>query len=190
VEAAFAVLHLSEVWVIPAGLPVHRRLSGHAGPERRLAWMRRLFANDPRVTVIDWEVRQAGPVSSLQTLRWLYARFPEVLPLWLMGADAFAGFPTWQGYPEHRQYCNVTVFSRAGEVMPGPMGWHECAAGAVTELQDPGHVARVDAELPDISATGLRRALASGQVPPGWLPELIADEVVAAYGKHEQREHV
>lgn len=183
------MLELSEIWVVPAGLPVHRQLSGLAGPERRLAWMHRLFAANPRVTVIDWEVRQDGPVSSLQTLQWLHARFPEVLPLWLMGADAFAGFPDWRGYPEHRRYCNVAVFARAGEAMPGPMGWRECAAEAVAGLQQPGHVVRVDTELPDISATELRRVLASGKVPHGWLPPVIADEIADAYGKHEQQEH-
>ncbi|HXH64807.1 MAG TPA: nicotinate-nicotinamide nucleotide adenylyltransferase, partial [Mariprofundaceae bacterium] len=128
VEAAFALLGLSEIWVVPAGVPVHRRLSGHAGPEQRLAWMRRLFSADPRVTVIDWEACQAGPVSSLHTLRWLHQQYPEVLPLWLMGADAFAGLPAWQGYPEHRRYCNVAVFARAGEAMPEPIGWRECDA--------------------------------------------------------------
>ncbi|HXH64099.1 MAG TPA: hypothetical protein VNH42_01160, partial [Mariprofundaceae bacterium] len=56
-------------------------------------------------------------------------------------------------------------------------------------LQEPGCVTRVDAGLPDISATELRRALAGGQVPPGWLPAAIADEVVAAYEEHERREH-
>ncbi len=175
---------------MPAGLPVHRRLSGHAGPAQRLAWMRRLFAAEPRVTVIDWEVRQGGPVSSLQTLQWMHDAFPQVVPLWLMGADAFAGLPSWQGYPAHRRYCNVAVFARAGEPMPGTMGWHECDAAAAAGLQQPGHVTHVNAELPDISATRLREELAGGQVPPDWLPEAIADEVVAAYGHYERREQV
>jgi nicotinate-nucleotide adenylyltransferase len=189
VKAAFALLGLTEVWVVPAGLPVHRRLSGQAGPAQRLAWMQRLFAADPRVTVIDWEVRQHGPVSSLQTLQWMDDAFPEVLPLWLMGADAFAGLSTWRGYPAHRRYCNVAVFARAGEAMPGAMGWQECDTVAVAGLRQPGHVTRVDVELPDISATRLRQALADGQVPRGWLPASIADEVATAYGKHERREH-
>jgi nicotinate-nucleotide adenylyltransferase len=188
VAAAFARLHLSEVWVIPAGVPVHRQLSGQAGPSLRLAWMRRLFADEPRVTVIDWEVRQPGPVSSLQTLQWLRASHPEVLPLWLMGADAFAGLSTWKGYPEHRHYCNVAVFARAGEPMPGAQGWRECEAEAMAGLQAPGHVARVDAELPDVSATGLRQALASGRVPAGWLPAPIAADVVATYGNDGDEE--
>lgn len=188
VDSAFARLGLSEVWVIPAGLPVHRHLSGQATPEQRLVWMQRIFAHDPRVTVIDWEVRQSGPVSSLQTLKWMREQFPEVLPLWLMGADAFAGFPTWKDYPEHRHYCNVAVFARAGETMPGPMGWSECDIVETGALQTPGHVIRVDAALPDISATELREGLAAGRVPEGWLPGVIADEVAAAYGKHEYQE--
>ena len=188
VEAAFARLHLSEVWVIPAGMPVHRQLSGQADASRRLAWMQRIFADDARVRVIDWEVRQTGPVSSLQTLRWLDASHPDVLPLWLMGADAFAGLSTWKGYPEHRHYCNVAVFARAGQSMPGTQGWQACEAAAVPGLQTPGHVVRVDAELPDISATRLRRALASGQVPRDWLPASIAAEVVAAYGNDHDEE--
>lgn len=189
VEAAFAWLHLAEIWVIPAGVPVHRQLSGQADPERRLGWMRRIFAAEPRVQVIDWEVRQAGPVSSLQTLQWLGADHPEVLPLWLMGADAFAGLPTWKGYPEHRHYCNVAVFARAGEPMPGAQGWQACEAKAAAGLQSPGHVVRVDAELPDISATRLRQALASGQMPQGWLPAPVAAEVAAAYrmDQHEEQ---
>lgn len=189
VEAAFARLRIPEVWVIPAGVPVHRQLSGQAGPTERLAWMRRIFAFDSRVTVIDWEVRQHGPVSSLQTLQWLHDSHPGVLPLWLMGADVFAGLSSWKGYPEHRHYCNVAVFARAGQAMPGTQGWRECEAEVVAGLQAPGHVARVDSELPDISATRLRQALASGQVPQGWLPAPIAAEVAAAYrnDRHEEQ---
>lgn len=188
VEAAFAWLVLTEVWVIPAGIPVHRQLSGQSRPAQRLAWMQRVFAADARVRVIDWEVRQAHPVSSLQTLQWLEAAHPDVLPLWLMGADAFAGLSAWKGYPGHQRYCNVAVFARAGETMPGAQGWTDCRAAAIAGMQAPGHVARVDVELPDISATRLRLALATGRVPEGWLPPSIAAEVMAVYRDERQDE--
>lgn len=180
-QAALARLPLDELRVVPVGLPVHRELSGHAGAERRLTWLTKLFADMPGVTVWDWEVKRRQPTSTLDTLQHLADAEPEVRPLLLLGGDAFAGMASWRGYPQHLELCDVAVFTRQGIAKPRLAGWRETAIGEWKSHAGCGRVLYLDVTLPDISATALRARLAGGSSDFAELPQAIAAEVVAAY---------
>ncbi|MCF6208069.1 MAG: nicotinate (nicotinamide) nucleotide adenylyltransferase [Ghiorsea sp.] len=155
-EAAFPELNIDEVWVIPVGSPVHRQLSGKATSEQRLSWLNTMFADDLRVSIVDWEVNQAQPTPAIATLRRFKAENPDITPLWLMGMDSFLDMPNWVEYPKHQQLCNVAVFSRKGHQTSLKTNCWQLV-GANQLLQQTGHVCWLDVDLPNISASQIRQ---------------------------------
>jgi len=182
-KAALEVLHLDGALVIPTGLPVHRRLSGCATPAQRLAWMRRIFDGWPGVDVLDWEVREERPTPSIATLRRFVGAYPDCHPVLLLGADAFAGMDGWVEYPDHAALCDVAVFGRVactpGEGVTAFLC--ETLDGWLRQPVSPGRRVDVDAGLPDISATAVRRLATQGESLRGKVPECVRHDIEQAY---------
>jgi len=163
VERALQQLKLDALWVMPVGVAVHRTLSPIT-PQQRLHLVRTMFADMPRVTVLDWEVKADTPIPTSHTLARFRCQNPHIIPVFLLGMDAWAGMESWLDYPIHRELCNVAVFSRAGVIPCTLQGWKPCTLTAWQEgqCQGAGHVVFVPDTLPDISATVLREALQAG----------------------------
>jgi len=170
---------------IPAGNPVHRRLSGYASPEVRLHWLERIFATQPKVLVQDWEVRCEKPVPTIDTLRHIRSRFPDYHPVLLLGADAFAGMRHWVEYPEHFALCDVAVFDRAGCTRVQQQGWKMISIERWKQEAGSGRLLCVKHRLPDVSATAVRKQAATGKLLVEMIPECICGEIEQAYGRSE-----
>lgn len=186
VRAALERLQLDEVWVIPAGVPVHRELSGQADASTRMAWAKTVFADMPKVQVKDWEISSSTPVAAIDTLKQFRELYPAAPPVWLCGADSFATMESWIDYPEHQHLCNVAVFSRVGEPvvaqLPGwqPItitGWKSQGSRIAT-----GHLIALDGSLPEVSATVIRDRARRGESLSGLINSRICYEVEALYG--------
>lgn len=184
VRAALEQLKLDEIWVIPAGVPVHRNLSGHASAERRMAWAEEMFSDSPNICVKDWEVSQPEPVAAIRTLKQFRDVCSDTVPIWLCGADSFATMEQWIGYPEHQNVCNVAVFSRTGEMaVREQSNWKKMSLEQWRKSKNigPGHVIRIDVDLPDISATCVRSMAAEGKSLDGLVNSRICREVESQY---------
>nr|WP_241697079.1 nicotinate (nicotinamide) nucleotide adenylyltransferase [Mariprofundus sp. KV] len=182
VEAGLQVMGLDEVLVIPAE-PVHRSLSGRADGMQRLRWLQTVFAANERVSVVDWEVARGRPVAAVETLREFRKANPEIVPWLLLGADAWAGLPGWREYPAHLQLCNVAVFARQGldAEMVEHAGWQQVEPDMWRSCESPGHYCYLQPDLPDISATALRRDAEMGRSLAGRVPEQVIAEVEKSY---------
>jgi len=179
-EAALEMLPLDEVWVVPVGLPVHRQLSPHVSAEQRLVWVETMFLDLPQVQVMDWEVRKNKPTPSIETMRDV-VNCSDVVPYWLMGMDAWKGLPDWVAYPEHRELCNMVVFSRQGEMKVQHGDWIDVTEPSQLLDAKAGHVYHVEATLPDVSATQIRQDILTGKQVSTVLDASIADEIQSAY---------
>jgi nicotinate-nucleotide adenylyltransferase len=99
------------VWLVSPGNPL--KDPGHLEPlEQRMAQVRRL-AGGPGTVVSDLEAR-LGSRYTVDTVRWLKARFPGVRFVWIMGADNLAGFHRWKGWRDLMAEIPVAVVSRPG----------------------------------------------------------------------------
>jgi len=176
---------LDKIYVIPA-LPVHRALSGCADGQTRFDWLRQMFAEEPRVQVVDWEISRQQPTPAIETLRQFHHMYPDTTPWLMMGADAWSGLPSWREYPAHRKLCNVAVFARRGmasETADCHPGWRHLDVKHGLGCNGPGHQAYVQVALPDISATALRRDAMQGVGLTGRVPDIICRQIEQAYGK-------
>ena len=183
VEAALDVLQLSAVWVIPAGVPVHRTLSGNTTAAQRLHWMQHIFAGHDRVKVLDWEVLASEPQPSILTLRHFVAAFPEKRAMLLLGADAFAGMDGWVDYPEHAALCDVAVFGRVACSTEGvATAFRPCLlADWLMEPSALGCRVDVGVPLPHVSATEVRGLAEQKKSLAGKVPECVRQEIEQAY---------
>ncbi|HKI59697.1 MAG TPA: nicotinate (nicotinamide) nucleotide adenylyltransferase [Mariprofundaceae bacterium] len=189
VRSALTQLKLDEVWVIPTGIPVHRDASRHASGEMRMAWAEMMFKDLANVRIKDWEVSHDEPVAAIDTLKRFRENCPELIPLWLCGADSFATMPQWIGYPEHQRCCNVAVFSRKGEPSIVELsGWRAVSLEQWLSSRErdqslaAGHVIRLDGMLPDVSATVIRDRAMRGESLNGLVNSRICKEVETRYG--------
>jgi len=176
----------AEVRLMPANVPPHRN-APTATPEQRVAMLKAALQGQGRLTLDTRELRREGPSYTIDTLRELRDELGERPLILLLGADAFAGLPSWQSWRELFDHAHIGVLSRPGidaawsvdltlEILPRRVSdaalLHELPAGKVIEL----------AVTPlEISATRIRELLAEGRDPRYLLPcGLFEDPAVLA----------
>lgn len=121
--------------------------------EVRLEMVRALVAGEPRLEVGDDEVRRAGPTYTVDTLREMRAKHPEVELYLVVGADAAANLGTWREPSELLSLSTLVVVSRPGSERPLLPG------GATVEW--------VEMEPVDVSSSAIRAQVSAGADPEG-----------------------
>jgi len=171
----------ADVHLMPACVPPHRP-QPVASAEQRVAMLRAALAGQTRLGLDERELRRAGPSYTIDTLIELRNGIGQARPLVLLvGADAWAGFPTWHRWRELFAFAHIAVLTRGGHHVGEPA---ELAVEADTrrtrDVADignsaSGHVIELRVSVLDISATRIRADLAEGR-EPRWL---LADAVLA-----------
>ena len=153
VKKALETLPVEKVVVVPAHISPFKK--GHAAPARlRLAWLKKLFAGEPRVEVSDLEVRKGGPSYTIDTVERLGRDFDTIYLI--IGADNLEGLTRWHHFDDLNGMVRWVVATRDDRPIPE------------------GYI-RLDVRMP-VSSTRLRE-----RIDPTWIPEAIRDEVVTYY---------
>lgn len=175
-------LDLAEVRLIPCYQPVHRKFPA-ASPEQRFEMVECAIKSEPKLRVDDCEIKRKGPSFAIDTLHELHSKFPNTPICIIMGIDAFLNFPSWNRWEEILQLSHLVVAHRPQYQLPkegiiaellkkrfkqNPISVHESLAGniilhPVTAL--------------DISATDIRKQIASGRNPRYLLPDSVLDYI-------------
>lgn len=157
-------LGLHAVWWLVSPRNPLKAAGETADFEKRLAAARAL-ARHPRIVVSDLEAK-LGTRYTVDTLRALKARFPDVHFVWLMGADNLAQLPRWKHWQEIMSVVPVAVIDRPGYALKAQLGM---AAERFREARLPEEQARalpyaqppawtyLHAKLNPLSATAIRR---------------------------------
>jgi len=179
----------AEVRLVPANVPPHRP-APVANPQQRVVMVRAALAGQDRLSLDTRELDREGPSFTVDTLASLRDEIGTRRPLvLLLGADAFAGLPSWHRWRDLFELAHVGVLTRPGHVPPLP---DDLAAEiAPREAKDPqalrvdaaGRVLRISITPLEISATKIRALLHDGREPRWLLPDaLLADpELLAPY---------
>ena len=104
-------------WLVSPGNPLKTR--GPAPLDRRMAAARAIMRH-PRVEVTDIEAR-LGTRYTAETLAALFARYPGVRFIWLMGADNLASFHRWENWQWIMENVPVGVLARPGQQISARM---------------------------------------------------------------------
>jgi len=172
----------ADVRLMPANVPPHRA-APVASPAQRVAMLRAALAGQSRLQLDERELRRNKPSYTIDTLREMRAEFGPDQPLILLvGADAFAGLPTWHEWTALFRFAHVAVLTRPGHGGELPAGLVAEIAGrrvpAASALRDAasGKVLDLAVTRLEISASAVRTLLAAGEEPRWLVPEaLFAD---------------
>jgi len=180
----------AEVRMIPCRDPQHRQTPGaHSG--HRLAMLKlateplqQCLGNEPVIKVDDAEIRRAGPTYTVDTLAGLRAELGARPLVLVMGSDAFQQFHQWHRWLEIIQLAHIIVISRPNWSISGqPLlndFYRRFSTNNLSELQTcrAGKLAECQLTQLDISATAIRKQLASGQSPRYLLPDVVLEYVI------------
>jgi nicotinate-nucleotide adenylyltransferase len=117
----------------------------------------------PGLRVDDRELRRPPPSYTVDTLRALHAELPAAELVLILGADAATGLSRWRDPRAIAELARIAVCQRGSDA----------AIPAEFTL-------RVAVPQLDISSTAIRRRAAAGASLAGWVPERVADYIVAS----------
>ena len=103
-------LGLDQVWwLVTPGNPL-KDISELPGLEKRVAAAKQV-ADHPRIAVTGYD---GGTGYTIDLLKALKRRLPEVRFVWLMGADNLVSFHRWKSWPEIFSIVPIAVLDRPG----------------------------------------------------------------------------
>ena len=160
-QVALEVLGLDALRFLPARLQPFKRAGHGASAAHRAAMLELAVARTPGFELELAELGRPGPSYTVDTLRALQARDPEVELTLLIGADAAAELEAWREASEVARLATVVVFGRAG--MPAPTS--------------PLISRTIEVPAIEISATEVRRRAREGLSLQYWVPDVVAEYV-------------
>ena len=101
-------------WLVSPGNPL-KTASGTADFAKRFASAQKI-AHHPRLIVSDIE-RQLGTRYTIDTVKKLLRRFPQVQFVWLMGSDNLENFHRWRDWQKLAPSLPLAVVQRPGHIM-------------------------------------------------------------------------
>lgn len=179
----------AQVRLMPANLPPHRP-APVANAQQRVRMLEAALAGQDRLVLDTRELQRDGPSYTVDTLRELRAELPASQPLiLLLGADAFAGLPTWHEWRVLFDLAHIVVLTRPGHTANLPTELAQAVASryatSAAQLHESpaGKVLNLPVTPLEISASAVRKMLADGREPRWLLPAaLFADaELLAPY---------
>lgn len=175
-EAAREALGLDLVLFVPAPRPPHKPGAPLAPISDRLDLLRAAVADNPAFAASDAEARRPGPSYSADTLEELHHEYPGAELFCLVGSDTAVQLQTWHDPPR--------LFAAAAFAVLVRPGWPEERVAAWWRAQPSDlrpHLVVVPAPGLDVSATDVRRRLASGRSVRYLVPEPVR-ALIAARG--------
>jgi len=153
-------LGLDEVIFVPAAISPLKKAAPVASGELRLAMLRAAIKGEPKFAVEDCELRRPPPSYTIDTVEELRERKSDTAIYCLIGEDNVETLPKWHRFDALKNMVRFVVLDRTGE-----------------RSSDSYPLIRRNI---DISATGIRRRVASGRsirylVPPA-VEEIICRE--------------
>jgi nicotinate-nucleotide adenylyltransferase len=165
-------LALDHLIFLPAAVSPHRtEQPPSATPTQRVEMLKLATAGEPHFLVDECEVHRPPPSYTIDTVRDLQSRNPGAEFFFLLGSDQLPRLPTWHRFAELRALVTFVVFRRAPEDV-------ESAAHAYPMLR----------RRLDLSATELRKRVASGRSLRYLVPDAVA-EYVAHHQLYREEHH-
>ena len=176
---------LESVRIVPAGVPPHRT-PPCCGASHRMEMVKIAAAGNPLLVPDEREVLKTSPSYSVETLLDLRSELGPDKPIcFMVGADAFLGFPAWHRWRELFGLAHILVAQRPGcdirSAITGALGEEYAARSerdpAALRRFSCGRIVTIDITLLDISASMIRKCLAKGASARYLLPEGVLDYI-------------
>ncbi|MDP1953717.1 MAG: nicotinate (nicotinamide) nucleotide adenylyltransferase [Polaromonas sp.] len=169
--AAVRQLQLDALYIVPTGVAWHKARA-LSSPEHRLAMSQLAFDGLHRVQVDERELQRDGPSFTIDTLEALQAENPGAQLYLIIGKDQLAALQTWHRWQDIVRVAIICIANR------GDSARAEAGFDCQIELLNP--LVPLQLPLMPVSATDIRRQIASGSLTSQSLARLVP-EAVARY---------
>jgi nicotinate-nucleotide adenylyltransferase len=153
-------LGADELIFIPARISPFRKTAPVARDELRLSMIRAAIGKEPGFSVDDCELRRPAPSYTIDTVEQIRQRRPDATIYCLVGEDHVAKLPKWRRFTDLEKLVRFVVLDRSGH--------------------QPSHLYPVIRRKIDISATEIRKRVATGRsiryFVPSEVEEIIRSE--------------
>ena len=170
-KQAVADLSLDRLWIMPAAKPPHKPWRVLTSDEDRLAMCRLAFADEPKITVSDYEIQSGGTSYTYLTVRHFKQLCPEAELFFLMGTDMLRDFPRWKNPEDILKNAEIAVCARAEEAAWAEKEQAEFLSRFGKKFQVLSY------EGKDVSSTQIRVLAAAGADVTPFVGEVIAEYV-------------
>ncbi|WP_201313316.1 nicotinate-nucleotide adenylyltransferase [Dyella sp. EPa41] len=180
----------ADVRLMPASVPPHRP-SPLANAQQRVAMLKAALQKQSRLALDARELERSGPSYTIDTLVELRKEEGDRPLVLLLGADAFAGLPSWHRWRELFDVAHIGVLSRPGvdvawsDELLAAIGPRLIDDASALHALRAGKVIELSVTPLEISATRVRELLAAGRDPRYLLPCGLFDDpsILAPYRK-------
>ena len=118
-QAAIETNDMEKVIFIPCAVPPHKRISGLASAEHRLAMVQLAVEGDHRFEVSDMEIRRGGVSYAIDTVRGLREQHTGMELCFIIGADSLKELHQWKSINDLLPMCRFVTFARQGFAVSG-----------------------------------------------------------------------
>ena len=147
---------IDKVVVMPTFLNPFKE-SFSAPPELRLMWLKKLFTNDKRVEVSDFEIQKSQKVPTYTTVLELKKRYSKIYLV--IGSDNLESLSRWHMHEKLLQEVELIVITRKPHHIDGDY-------------------TTIEIDIP-VSSTQLRT-----NMDKSLLPQAVAEEIYLYYKEH------
>lgn len=158
-ETALSALFLSKLYVIPCGIPAHKK-PPYFSSDDRLLFLRTAFHSEPRIEVSDMEIKRAGVSYTIDTVE-VIGKKEGVRPFFLIGADNLSEMASWRTPEKIFEQAQVVVMTRPGF---DPLDSFPAYRGKILALPMPPMA---------VSSSEIRNRLKQGESVQEFLPQSI-----------------
>ena len=113
-SACLALDGFEQVWMMPSGDRWDKKMA--STDTDRIAMLNLMksdvFNNDPRLSVIDFELNLPRPTQTIKTIGCLAASYSDIDFWYCYGSDSYLDMPTWSNGQELQKNLNMIVISR------------------------------------------------------------------------------
>jgi nicotinate-nucleotide adenylyltransferase len=157
-DSVRTALGLDRVLLVVANEPWQKEDGPVAPAEDRYAMVAAAAGDWPGLEPSRIEIDRGGPSYTIDTVRELKARDPDVELFLVVGSDVAAELDSWKEVAALRDSVTLAVVRRPGTRSPVPPGWK---------------VLEVPVAPFDVSSTELRRRLGAGQPVDDLVPDAV-----------------
>ena len=113
VNEAIKELNIDKLVVVPTYLNPFKS-SYHLQPSIRKKLLKKVFLNNPKVEICDYEIKQNRAVYTIETIKYLKNLYKPSRIYLIIGADNMKNLDKWESIDELKSLVNFVVASRNG----------------------------------------------------------------------------
>lgn len=113
VKEALDLLDIEQLFIVPTYLNPFKN-SFHLTPKKRFFLLEKLFKEESRVTICDYEIKQNRAVPSYETISYLKENFNPSKIYLILGSDNFNSLRKWYKYDELKNEVEFVLANRIG----------------------------------------------------------------------------